>query len=97
MNDNKTRVWFDDGFYDLTPMALTKGAAILGQTCILFSPVSRFLAPHSYDFAVDVVGWVKMGTCKIANDVERAFCLAIQDEIRCPFEPSRFEVCAVPE
>lgn len=70
LNPNMTKVWADNGFYELTNQAITKGAAFLGDRCILFSPVGRYLAPTSYD---------------------RAFCLAIKDDITSPFQPSGHE------
>lgn len=91
LNQNMTRVWADNGFYELTPDAVTKGAAILGDKTILFSPVSRYLAPTSYDRAIDLQAWIKGGTCKIANDIERAYCLAIQDQITSSFQESGHE------
>lgn len=91
LNPNMTRVWADNGFYELTATAITKGAAFLGEHCILFSPVGRYLAPTSYDRAIDLGGWIAGGSCKIANDIERAFCLAIKDDITSTFQPSGHE------
>ena len=91
LNPNMTMVWANNGFYELTPTAITKGAAFLGDTCILFSPVGRFLAETTYERAIHLQSWIKSGSCKIANDVERAFCLAIQDDITCTFQPSGHE------
>ncbi len=94
LNPNKTTLWSNKraGFYELTPMALSKGVAILDDQTIVFAPISRFFAPTSYDLAIDVDAWLATGKgVHLATEQEAAYCLAIQAEITCEFRPSGHE------
>jgi len=101
LNPNMTRVWTyknGGGFYELTPQSIAKGAAFLGDDCVLFSPIARMFAPTSYDRAIDLDAWLKTNRgAFLASETERAYCLAIQDQITCTFEPSGHEPFILPE